>query len=123
LYALPHGDPWLELQRGLSGRRMEIQVAETPEKKVVLDSSRIVDVGETSERYRFTGGVKVGIIYSKDNQSTQYSIRALAAYPREHWAAQLGLSFNWSARQWRYYSTRNQVTSGRYARRFGSRRV
>ena len=40
-----------------AGHPMEIQVAETPEKKVLLDSSRIVNVGETSEKFfsRFTG--------------------------------------------------------------------
>ena len=89
-----------------AGHPMEIQVAETPEKKVVLDSARIAQVGETSERFlqRFTGGVNTGVIYSKGNRTTQYSLSALAAYPRERWVAQLGLSSN--------TSTRNQVTLG-----------
>src|SRR5271167_1800239 len=94
-----------------AGRPMEIQVGETPEKKVVLDSSRIVQVGETSEKFlqRFTGGVNFGVTYTKGNQSTQYSLSALAAYPRERWTAQLGLSSNLSSSSGASASTRNQV--------------
>jgi len=72
-----------------AGRPMDIQVAETQGKKVVLDSSRIVNVAETSEKFlnRFTGGVNGGMTYSKGNQSTQYNLSVLVSYPRERWAA------------------------------------
>jgi Protein of unknown function, DUF481 len=95
-----------------AGRPMEIQVAETPEKKVVLDSSRIVQVGETSDKFlqRFTGGLNFGTTYTKGNQSTQYNLSALAAYPRERWTAQLGLSSNLTSSSGATASTRNQVT-------------
>ena len=94
-----------------AGQPMRIQVAETPEKKVVLDSSRMVQVGETSQKFfqRFTGGVNFGTTYSKGNQSTQYNLSALAAYPRERWTAQLGLSSNLSSSSGATTSTRNQV--------------
>jgi hypothetical protein len=97
-----------------AGRPMEIEVAETQERKVMLDSARIVEVGETSEKFfqRFTGGVRFGTIYSKGNQSTQYSISGLAAYPRERWAVQVGLSSNLSKATGAATSTRNQVTYG-----------
>jgi hypothetical protein len=96
------------------GHSMEIQVAETPQKKVVLDSALIANVGETSDKFfqRFTGGVNTGIIYSKGNQSTQLSISGLALYPRERWAAQLGFSSNLSASSGAATSTRNQATLG-----------
>src|SRR5271167_2439974 len=95
-----------------AGHPMEIQVAETPEKKVVLDSSRIVQVGETSDKFlqRFTGGVNFGTTYSKGNQSAQYNLSALATYPRERWTAQLGLSSNLSSSSGTSASTRNQLT-------------
>jgi hypothetical protein len=97
-----------------AGRPMEIQVAETQERKVMLDSARIVVVGQTSEKFfqRFTGGVSFGTIYSKGNQSTQFSISGLAAYPRERWAVQVGLSSNLSKATGTVTSTRNQVTYG-----------
>ena len=80
----------------------------------MLDSVRIVEVGETSEKFfrRFTGGVSFGTIYSKGNQSTQYSISGLAAYPRERWAVQVGLRSNLSKATGAVTSTRNQVTFG-----------
>jgi len=77
-----------------AGGPMLIELAESPEKKVVVDSSKMTEVGETSEKFfqRFTGGVGFGVLYSKGNSSTQYSLNGLAAYPRARWSAQLGLS-------------------------------
>ena len=67
------------------GRPIEIEIAEAPEKKAVINSARVVNVSETSEKFlqRFTGGVSFGTIYTKANQTTQYSISGLASYPRE----------------------------------------
>jgi Protein of unknown function, DUF481 len=96
------------------GRPLEIQVSETPENKVALDSSHIVEVDVTSEKFfqRFTGGVNFGTIYSKGNQSVQYNISGLAAYPRERWEAQVGISSNLSAASGTSASTHNQLTLG-----------
>src|SRR5215472_12909854 len=79
-----------------AGRPMDLQVAETPQKKLVVDSAKIANVGETSEKFfqRFTGGVNFGTTYSKGNRSAQYNLSGLVSYPRERWAAQLGFSSN-----------------------------
>src|SRR5215472_14463108 len=97
-----------------AGRPLEIQVAETAGNKVVLDSARIVEVTETSEKFfqRFTGGVNFGTIYSKGNQSVQYNLSGLAAYPRERWGAQAGINSNLSTASGTSTSTRNQLTFG-----------
>ncbi|HXY52666.1 MAG TPA: DUF481 domain-containing protein [Terriglobales bacterium] len=97
-----------------AGRPIQIQVAETSEKNVVLDSADIVNVSVTSEKFfqRFTGGLGFGTIYSKGNQSVQYSVSGLAAYPRERWAVQAGLTSNLSTASGTTTSTRNQVTLG-----------
>jgi hypothetical protein len=94
------------------GHPMKIQVGETPEKKVVLDSSMIVDVGETSEKFfdRFTGGVNFGTSYSKGNQSTQYNLSGFVSYPRERWVAEVGFSSNLNRSNGAIASTWNQVT-------------
>ncbi len=99
-----------------AGRPIEVRVAETPEKEVKLNSAQIVDVSETSEKFlqRFTGGVSLGSIYSKGNESVQYSISGLVAYPRERWGAQAGLSSNLSAATGTTTSTRNQLTFGAF---------
>jgi putative salt-induced outer membrane protein YdiY len=100
-----------------AGRPIEIHVEEppiagTPEKEVKLNSAQIVDVSQTSTKFlqRFTGGVGVGSIYSKGNETVQYSISGLVAYPRDRWAAQAGLSSNLSAASGTSASTRNQLT-------------
>ena len=94
-----------------AGGPIKIQVAESPEKKVVLDSSRIVQVAETSEKFRqrFTGSVDLGVLYSKGNQTAQYNLSALAAYPQARWLAHVGLSSNLSSSSGATVSTRNQL--------------
>jgi hypothetical protein len=90
----------------------EDEVATTLEKKVTLDGNQIVDVAVTSEKFlqRFTGGVDLGFIYSKGNQSSQYSLSGLVGYPRERWLAQAGLISNLSNSAGTTTSTRNQLT-------------
>jgi hypothetical protein len=79
---------------------------------VVLNSRQIVDVSTTSEKFhqRFNGGIGFGFIYAKANQSAQYSLNGLAAYPRERWAAQAGLLSNLSTATGTTTSTRNQLS-------------
>jgi hypothetical protein len=95
-----------------AGEPMELQVAEIPQKKVVLDSARIADMAQTSQKFfqRFTGGVNFGTTYSKGNQSTQYNLSGLVSYPRERWAAQVGFSSNLNRSSGATASTWNQVT-------------
>lgn len=95
-----------------AGRPIEIEIAETPEKKAVINSTRIVNVSQTSERFlqRFTGGASFGTIYTKANQTAQYSVSGLAAYSRERWGAQAGLTSNLSSASGTTTSTRNQLT-------------
>jgi putative salt-induced outer membrane protein YdiY len=94
------------------GGVMKIEVVETPEKKVVIDSAQIVEVGQTSEKFlkRFTGGFDFGVSYSKGNDTTQYNLSGVAAYPRARWAAQLGVNSILSSSSGATVSTRNQVT-------------
>jgi len=56
-------------------RPVRIQVVETPEEEVMVDSTQVVQMVQTSENFwqRFSGEISLGVIYSKGNQSTQYS--------------------------------------------------
>ena len=92
------------------GRPMEITIAKAPESKVI-DSSRIVQMDMTSTKFyqRFNGYINTGIIYSKGNQSTQYSLGSQIAYPRERWAAEGSFNSTLSASTGASASTRNQV--------------
>lgn len=102
--------------RETGGRPIKIEIAETPEKKAVISSTRVVNVSETSEKFvqRFTGGVSAGTIYTKANQTTQYSLSGLAAYPRQRWGAEAGIISNLSSASGTTTSTRNQLTFAGY---------
>ena len=77
----------------------------------MIDSSRIVQMDMTSEKFfqRFNGSVNTGIIYSKGNQSTQYSLGSQVTYPRERWAAGASYNSSLSASTGASASTRNQL--------------
>jgi Protein of unknown function, DUF481 len=92
-------------------RPMKIEVAATTGSEVVLERPRIVEMDVTSTKFfeRFNGSVNTGIIYSKGNQSTQYSLGAEVNYPRERWGAAASLSSTLSASTGLPASTRNQV--------------
>ena len=106
--AEPAGDRPIAIEVDTDPKNME------PHRKVVLESTEVVNVAVTSGRFheRFTGGVSFGSIYSKGNQSTQYNVSGYAAYPRERWAAQTGISSNLSRANGTPTSTRNQLTFG-----------
>src|SRR5271154_6358551 len=92
-----------------SGRPMEIDVAERSGKEV-LNSARIVEMDTTSSKFlhRFNGNINTGTIYSKGNQSTQYSLGSQVNYPRERWAAEASFNSTLSSSTGATASTRNR---------------
>jgi hypothetical protein len=93
------------------GRPVEMHVVESPEHEAVIEPSQIVRIAATSEKFRqrFSGAVNWGVIYSKGNQSTQYSLGATAEYLRERWRAGAGFDSNLSSSSGVNVSTRNSV--------------
>ncbi len=96
-----------------SDRPVKIQVV-TAESQQLFDRSQIVEMIATSDRFwqRFNGEVGMGMIYSKGNQSTQYSVTSQTAYVRERWAALADFSSNLSSSAGANASTRNSLTLG-----------
>jgi len=94
-----------------AGRPVRIQVEETPEEETVIDRSQIVQMIATSDRFwqRFNGAINLGVIYSKGNQSTQYSLGSEVAYVRERWGAQASFDSNLSSSAGVSASTRNSL--------------
>jgi Protein of unknown function, DUF481 len=82
---------------------------EIPEKEVVIEGSDIVGMSETSERFlqRFNGQLNLGVIYSKGDESTQYSFGSQVEYLRERWSAQATLNSTLSSSSGTNPSTRN----------------
>ena len=70
-------------------RPVKIEVIESPEKQTELPRSQVVKMVQTSEHFwqRFSGDVNSGIIYSKGNNNTQYTLGADLAYLRQRWSA------------------------------------
>lgn len=96
-----------------SDRPVQIKVV-TAGGENILDRSQIVNMVATSDRFweRFNGDVSFGVIYSKGNQSTQYSLASQAAYVRERWSAAAGLDSNLSSSAGTSASTRNALNLG-----------
>ncbi len=93
-------------------RPVNIQVVESPEKQTVLPRVQIVKMGETSDRFwqRFSGDINSGIIFSKANQTTQYTLGADVEYLRERWSAEASLNSTLSdSSGTTSAATRNQV--------------
>ncbi len=83
-------------------------------KKDSLDRSQIVQMVATSDRFwqRFNGEINFGVIYSKGNESTQYSLGSQAAYVRERWTAMANFNSSLSSSTGANASTRNSFNFG-----------
>ena len=93
------------------GQPVTIEVAETSGQEVEVDRSRIVVMEVTSTKFfqRFNGSINTGIIYTKGNQATQYSLGSQVTYPRERWAAAASYNSTLSASTGATASARNQL--------------
>src|SRR5215510_8699826 len=96
------------------GRPLKIEIVETPGQETVIDRSRVVRMIATSDKFwqRFNGGISFGVIYSKGNQSTQYSLSSEASYVRERWSTQASFASNLSSSTGVTVSIRNSVNFG-----------
>jgi len=101
----------LSTSNAAGARPLEIKVADPSGKGVVLDSFRIVEMDMTSAKFlqRFNGSINTGIIYSKGNESTQFTLGSQVTYPREHWAAGASYNSTLSSSTGAAASTRNQL--------------
>ncbi len=98
----------------VAGEPMKLQVAESLGRKVVLERPRIIDMAETSDKFwqRFDGAVNWGVISSKGNASTQFSLGAQVEYLRERWSAGADYNSSLSSSSGTTTSTQNQLNLG-----------
>ena len=96
------------------GRPLKIEMVRTPGQETVIDRSRVVRMIATSDKFwqRFNGAISFGVIYSKGNQSTQYSLSSEASYVRKRWSTQASFASNLSSSTGVTVSTRNSVNFG-----------
>ena len=93
-------------------RPMQIEVAESPEKSIVLEQKDVVVLDQTSEHFwqRLNGSINSGLMYSKGNSSTQYTLGAQAQYPRERWSTGAAFNSTLSGNSGSNNSTRNDAS-------------
>jgi hypothetical protein len=98
-------------------RPVRIEVAESAEKNVVIEQQKIVTIDQTSDRFwqRFNGNINSGLIYSRGNESTQYTLGTQVQYPRERWTMGGAFDSTLSGSTGASTSTRNDGSL--YARR------
>lgn len=70
-------------------RPIYIQVVDDQEHVTELRRKEVVRIDQTDTNFwrRFNGEINSGLIFSKANSSTQYTISSNVAYPRERWTA------------------------------------
>jgi len=94
------------------GRPVRIEVIEESDKEVTIDRGRIVEMGETSDKFwqRFNGEVGFGTTYSKGNETVTYTLSSDVEYLRPRWSASTAFSSNLSTSAGVTASTRNEIT-------------
>jgi hypothetical protein len=100
-----------------AGEPVKIKVVETSEHEEAIEQANIVNMIATSDKFwrRFNGVISFGTIYSKGNESTQYSLSSETAYVRERWTAEGAFDSNLSSSTGANVSSRNSFsTVGRH---------
>ncbi len=94
-----------------AGKPVTIELVESPDVNVPIERSQIVVLRETDEKIldRLTGDVNFGLVFSKGNDTTQYTLGSDVEYVRERWGAELTYNSNLSASTGANTSTRNQL--------------
>lgn len=100
-----------------AGQPVKIQIT-APDHEAVIEASQVVRMTATSEKFwqQFDGEIGLGVIYSKGNQSTQYSLSAATEYVRERWGARAGYDSSLSSSTGVTASARNFVYLSAYHR-------
>jgi hypothetical protein len=90
---------------------VKIEIVGAPPQKEVVDRRQIVELTQASESFwrRFSGSVDSSMIFSKGNDTAQYSLGSELSFRKERWSAGVSYSSNLSSSNHETAATRNQV--------------
>ena len=93
-----------------ANRPVQIKVLQA-EQEQVLNRSQVIRLVATSDKFweRFNGDVSFGVIYSKANESTQFTFGSSTVYVRERWNAGYSFDSNLSSNSGVNTATRNSL--------------
>jgi hypothetical protein len=94
-------------------RPIYIQVVEDQDRTTELRRKDVVQIDQTDTNFwrRFNGEIDSGLIFSKANSSTQYSLSSNITYPRERWFAGGSFTSSLTGNTGATTSTRNDGTA------------
>jgi len=100
----------LRTEQTEANRPVEIKVL-LAEQEQVVSRSQVVRMVATSDKFweRFNGDVNFGVIYSKGNESTQFTLGSSTVYVRERWNAGYSFDSNLSSTSGVNTATRNSL--------------
>jgi hypothetical protein len=90
---------------------IEIELVEPPAREVEVAQRQIIKLSPISQSFwhRFDGAVNTGLLYSKGNESTQFSLSSQVAYIRERWSSQVNFNSSFASNSGSNVTTRNQT--------------
>lgn len=96
----------------LAGQSLQIDIVESPDKKVTLERAKVVAADQTSEdiRQRLNGQLGLGSTYTKGNQTGQYQLNSSIGYVEERWSAKVSYNSNLTSSSGSSVATRNQIS-------------
>jgi Protein of unknown function, DUF481 len=94
-------------------RPISIQVVDDQDHTTEVRRRDVVQIDQTDTNFwrRFNGEINSGLIFSKANSSTQYSLSSNITYPRERWSAGAGFTSSLTGNTGATTSTRNDGTA------------
>jgi hypothetical protein len=90
---------------------IKIEIEEAQHKEVDVAQVKIIKLAQASDGFwrRFDGAVNTGTLYSKGNESVQFSLGSQVAYNRERWSGQFNYNSSLASNSGASVTTRNQA--------------
>ncbi len=89
---------------------VKIEILETPHSSRILDRPQVVEMAQSTEKFwrRLSGNIDFGLLFTKGNDTTQYSVGADLRIRRKNWRVAADYTSTFSKASGSPSATRNQ---------------